>query len=91
MPAASPNANAEDALADSREPPRRLVAEDARQRRGDLALRDVQVGAADAAGLDGDRDLAGAGLGDRRVHPRERGRLDRGRAIEAHRPHAPIL
>jgi hypothetical protein len=65
-----------------------LVPQDQRQLRlGQLAVHDVQVGAADAAGSDLDQDLARARLGVRDV--RRAQRLTG--AVEHHRSHRPSL
>src|SRR5262249_3022788 len=47
--------------------------------RRQLALHDVQVGAADATDLHADQDLALPGLGDRQIDELQRGRVHRPR------------
>ena len=64
-----------------------LVAEDERQLRvGELAVSDVQIGAANAAGVHAQAHLSGAELGPRQVSSAQR----RARRIEHHRPHVRI-
>jgi hypothetical protein len=61
-----------------------LVAEDERELRTiELAVRDVEVGPADAAGLHGDEQLPRAGLGPGEVALHER----LPRPLQHHRPH----
>ena len=73
-------------LTDGVDPPDNLVAGHERQRGlAEIAIDDVQVGAAHAAGPDPDSQLPGAGLGHGQIDRPQRGPD----ALEDHRPHAP--
>src|SRR5262249_44471665 len=78
-----------DARPDGGDPPHDLVAGNDRQPRGDLALDDVDVGPADPAGLDRDRDLARVRFGRGTIDLAERapGVAERRRPRQQHRAH----
>ena len=60
-----------------------VTGDDSRMARRQVALGDVEVGAADAAGLDTDENLARAGLGHRKLNRKQRIGFDRaGRVYE---------
>ena len=64
-----------------------MTGHDLRALRRELALDDVQVGAADAAHLDAHQHLAGPRLGHGAFDERERTRRDVARRAQPHRPH----
>ena len=64
-----------------------MTGDDRRAVRRQLALEDVQVGTADAAGADTEQHLSRTGLGDRQLDELERPVRRRRRSREAHRAH----
>jgi hypothetical protein len=64
-----------------------MAGDDPRMARRQVALGDVEVGAANAAGLDTDENLARAGFGFRKLDRAQRIGFDRGGCVYGHRFH----